>query len=168
MISILRKITHLIFPVKIKQYRFIKRNAKHIKDKKILEIGAGEGYKVEKYFHNSNVYIKTDIIDYDNVKKLDITKDKLESIYDVIICINVLEHIYDYQSALENIFSGLKKGGMLFLSSPMFYPLHMLPDDYWRFTPSTLKKLLVNYESVMIKTNGMKRFPYNINVLAIK
>lgn len=168
MLSILRKITHLIFPVKRKQYRFIKKNAKRIKNKKILEIGAGEGYNVEKYFHDSNVYTKSDIIDYDDIKKLDITKDKLKSIYDVIVCINVLEHIYDYKSALDNIYNGLKKGGLLFLSIPMFYPLHMLPDDYWRFTPSTLEKLLTNYESVTIQSDGLKRFPYNINVLAIK
>lgn len=168
MISFLRFLTHIIFPVKRKQYQFIRRNAKDIKNKQILEIGAGEGYKVEKYFDISNDYIKTDLIDYENVVKLDVTKDKLETKYDVIICLNVLEHIYDYEAALANIYNGLKKGGSLFLSIPMFYPLHMLPDDYWRFTPSTLKKLLANYEDVTIKTNGLKRFPYNINVLAIK
>ncbi len=168
MLAILRKITHVIFPVKRKQYRFLRRNAKHITEMKILEIGAGEGYKVERFFHVSNEYIKTDLVACGNVTKLDITNEKLEPIYDIIICLNVLEHIFEYQNALDNIYHGLKKGGYLFLSVPLFYPLHMLPNDYWRYTPSTLKKLLVDYNSVKIETNGLKRFPYNINILAIK
>ncbi|MGC9780299.1 MAG: methyltransferase domain-containing protein [Candidatus Heimdallarchaeota archaeon] len=124
--SLLRKIVHLLFPVKRRQYRFIRKNAKLIRGKTILEIGAGEGYNVEKLFNKSNKYFKTDLIEFDNVTKLDITEEKLKPIYDVIVCIIVLEHIYDYQSALENISSGLKKGGMLFLSIPMFYPLHIV------------------------------------------
>lgn len=168
MLAILRKITHAIFPVKRKQYKFIRKNVKCITSMKILEIGAGEGYKVERFFHLSNEYIKTDLEEFGNVTKLDITKEKLEPIYDVIVCLNVLEHIFDYQKALDNIYHGLKKGGYLFLSVPLFYPLHMLPHDYWRYTPSTLKKLLVDYSSVKIETNGPKRYPYNINVLAIK
>lgn len=168
MLKILRKITHIFFPVKRKQYKFIRRNIKHIIDMKILEIGAGVGYKVEKFFHISNEYLKTDLVESEDILKLDITDVKLEPFYDVIVCINVLEHIFEYQKALDNIYNGLKKGGYLFLSIPLFYPLHMLPNDYWRYTPSTLKKLLVNYSSIKIETNGLKRFPYNINVLAIK
>jgi len=168
MLKILRKITHIFFPVKRKQYKFIRRNTKHITNMKILEIGAGVGYKVERFFHKSNEYIKTDLVESDNVTKLDITKEKIEPIYDVIVCINVLEHIFDYQTALDNIYHGLKKDGHLFLSVPLFYPLHMLPNDYWRYTPSTLKKLLANYSSIKIEINGLNRFPYNINVLAIK
>ncbi|HUU76893.1 MAG TPA: methyltransferase domain-containing protein [candidate division Zixibacteria bacterium] len=168
MLAILRKITHIIFPVKRAQYKFIKRYAKKIENKKILEIGAGEGYKVEKFFPITNEYIKTDLVEYNGVFKLDITKEKLEPMYDVIICLNVLEHIFDFQVALDNIYNGLKDEGFLFLSVPMFYPLHMLPDDYWRFTPFTLEKLLNNYRKVMIQTNGLNYYPFNINILAIK
>ncbi|MFW9924135.1 MAG: class I SAM-dependent methyltransferase [Candidatus Thorarchaeota archaeon] len=168
MLSLFRKITHIIFPVKRNQYKFIKKYAKKINDKKILEIGAGLGYKVEKFFPNSNEYTKTDLIESDGILQLDITEDKLKPIYDVIVCLNVLEHIFDYQAALDNIYLGLKVEGFLFLSVPMFYPFHMLPDDYWRFTPFSLEKLLANYRKVIIETNGLKRYPYNINILAIK
>lgn len=168
MISVFRKITHLLLPVKRSQYRFIKSYSKKMENKKILEIGAGQGYKVENFFPQSNEYIKTDLVSSQGVRKLDITKDKINAEYDVIVCLNVLEHIFDYKTALNNIYNSLKIDGVLFFSVPLFYPLHMLPDDYWRFTPSALERLFIKYRKVIIQTSGIKYFPYNVNVLAIK
>jgi len=168
MLSLMRKFVHIIMPVKRAQYRFVKSYSAKIENKKILEVGAGQGYNLEKFFPSSNDYVKTDLIPSEDVEKLDITTDTISSEYDVIICLNVLEHVYDYKAALDNIYNGLKKDGFLFLSVPLFYPLHMLPDDYWRFTPSALEKMFLAYRKVIIQVNGMKRFPYNVNVFAIK
>ncbi|MBD3189750.1 MAG: methyltransferase domain-containing protein [Candidatus Heimdallarchaeota archaeon] len=168
MLFIFRKITHIIFPVKKYQYSFLKRYSSQIQNKRILEVGAGKGYDVEKFFSKSNEYIKTDLIPSEGVTSLDITKDKIPPEYDVIICLNVLEHIFDFKAALENIYNGLKRGGILFFSVPLFYPLHMLPNDYWRFTPATLEKLFLDYQKMIMEINGLKRFPFNVNILAIK
>jgi SAM-dependent methyltransferase len=168
MLGILRMITHVILPVKRKQYAFVRKHAKGLHNKKILEIGSGANYNVNRFFHESNEYIQTDLVASEGVRELDITQVSLKPDYDIIVCLNVLEHIFDYQSALDNIYQGLKKGGFLFLSIPLFYPLHMLPDDYWRFTPITIKKLLSKYTIHVLETNGLKRFPYNINILAEK
>lgn len=54
---------------------------------------------------------------------------------DLIICTEVLEHIYDWRKALLNMDKALKMGGWLFLTArgPGFVK-HDYPHDYWRFT----------------------------------
>lgn len=168
MMAFFRKITHIIFPVKRAQYKFVKSFSSKIENKIILEIGAGQGYKIETFFPKSNIYVKSDLVPSEGIEKLDIVNDRITQDYDVIVCLNVLEHIYEFQKALDNIYEGLKTDGYLLLCIPLFYPLHMLPDDYWRFTPSTIERLLLKYRKVIISTNGLKHYPYNINVLAIK
>lgn len=51
-------------------------------------------------------------------KYLDITKIRGNGIYDFAICIDVLEHIQNYESALKNISKLLKNGGYLYIHIP--------------------------------------------------
>lgn len=66
---------------------------------------------------------------------------------DLIICTEVLEHVYDWKTALICMWQTLKLGGTLILSTraPGF-PRHDFPSDYWRFTPEILKSWF--YENV--------------------
>lgn len=168
MLFLFQKLTHLIFPIKSSQYRFIRRHSGNVHYKKLLEVGAGHNYDVERFFSKTNDYIKTDLKARPGVSFLDITKHVPSAEYDGIICLNVLEHVYDYNTALKNIYDLLKTNGFLFLSVPLFYPLHDLPHDYWRFSPNALRKLLSSFRQIIVETNGIPRFPYNVNILAIK
>ena len=64
--------------------------------------------------------------------------------FDVVLCTEVLEHVFDLRQAFENFKIISKKGTIVFISSPFFYPLHEEPYDHWRLTPYTLRKLAYN------------------------
>lgn len=55
--------------------------------------------------------------------------------FDLLICTEVLEHVEDWLGFLQAIWSVVKAGGILLLTtrSPGF-PLHNYPSDFWRFT----------------------------------
>ena len=61
---------------------------------------------------------------------------------DTVICFNVLEHIYDYRSALVEICRVMRPDGRLFGWVPFIIGFHGAPDDYFRYTASSLRRLL--------------------------
>jgi SAM-dependent methyltransferase len=61
---------------------------------------------------------------------------------DVVLLLEVLEHITDAETALLEIKRVLRCGGRLYLSVPFLYPLHDEPADYRRFTIHGLRQLL--------------------------
>ncbi|PIR74188.1 MAG: hypothetical protein COU35_03970 [Candidatus Magasanikbacteria bacterium CG10_big_fil_rev_8_21_14_0_10_47_10] len=61
--------------------------------------------------------------------------------YDGIVCMNVLEHIFDYQTVLNEGFRVLKSGGRFVGCTPFLFHVHGSPDDYFRYTGSALKKM---------------------------
>jgi SAM-dependent methyltransferase len=64
------------------------------------------------------------------------------SSYDSVLCINVLEHIYNYRNLLNESYRVVKPGGTLYLSVPFFFNIHGSTDDYFRYTKSALERLL--------------------------
>lgn len=61
---------------------------------------------------------------------------------DTVICFNVLEHIYDGRSALVEICRVMRPDGNLFGWVPFIIGVHGAPDDFFRYTASSLRKLL--------------------------
>ena len=63
-------------------------------------------------------------------------KDKT---FDVVICTEVFEHLKYPLIASNEIYRVLKKKGVFIGSAPFIFPVHGDPDDYFRFTSSSLK-----------------------------
>jgi SAM-dependent methyltransferase len=63
---------------------------------------------------------------------------------DVVLLLEVLEHLPDDRKALHEIHRVLKPGGKLYLSVPFIYPVHDAPTDYRRYTMFGLESLLEN------------------------
>jgi len=63
---------------------------------------------------------------------------------DTILCTQVIEHLTTPQAALVEMHRVLRKTGRLVLSAPQAWPLHMEPDDYFRYTGHGLTLLLTN------------------------
>jgi SAM-dependent methyltransferase len=61
--------------------------------------------------------------------------------YDNIICLNVLEHIFDYQNVIDESFRILKSGGQIINVTPFLLNIHECPNDYWRYTRQSLEKI---------------------------
>jgi len=154
--------------------RCIKEFATKIKNKKILELGSGKKYKnkyyysAKQFFHDSNKFIQSDITKEYGHKIIDATKMKYKNKYDIILCMNVLEHIYDYNKAIENIHNALKPNGTAIISVPVFYPFHDEPHDYWRFTEHSLKIILKKFTKIKIKHSGLKQCPFAYYIEAKK
>ncbi len=58
---------------------------------------------------------------------------------DTVLSTEVLEHVPDPRSFVQEMARVLKPGGKLLLTVPFIQPLHELPSDYYRFTPSSLR-----------------------------
>ena len=76
----------------------------------------------------------------------------LEDKYDKIICIAILEHVYNPFKAVENLRKMLKKDGEIFGMVPYLYHYHAPKDlkfqDYFRFSKDALAYLFKDYSSV--------------------
>lgn len=66
------------------------------------------------------------------------------NIYDGVLLINVLEHIYECRQLLTESVRVLKPGGKIVVVVPFLFPVHPSPHDYWRFTEETLGRLLLD------------------------
>jgi SAM-dependent methyltransferase len=64
-----------------------------------------------------------------------------DSFADVIICIEVLEHIPNPHEAVQELARLLKPGGSIYLSVPFSAREHQVPYDYFRYTSFGLEYL---------------------------
>jgi SAM-dependent methyltransferase len=69
-----------------------------------------------------------------SVLPLDCTKPFPADIerFDVVLMLNVLEHIYDAEAALRFARDGLTDGGRILVITPYLYPYHRAPVDIFR------------------------------------
>ena len=69
-------------------------------------------------------------------------KIKHKKKYDNVVIFNVLEHLANLDTPIENIYNLLKKRGRVIGSTPFIYRIHGAPKDYSRYTKDYLKKIL--------------------------
>jgi len=62
--------------------------------------------------------------------------------FDNVLCINVMEHIFNYQNLVSESFRILKPGGHMFVSVPFFFNIHGSPNDYFRYTRAALERIM--------------------------
>jgi SAM-dependent methyltransferase len=156
----------------------VKRNvallAQTVHDSKILELGSGrqdlgpDAYSMQPLFDPSNEFVQSDVVpDYGHAV-VDATTMDFDSEFDVVICSNVLEHVYDYHAAVERIHRALKPGGRVVISVPVLFPYHDEPQDFWRFTEYGIRRVLERFSAVEVKHRGHRRLPFTLFVVATK
>jgi SAM-dependent methyltransferase len=76
--------------------------------------------------------------------------------FDAVLCINVMEHIYNYKNLLSESSRILKSGGRIYISVPFFFNIHGSPNDYFRYTKSALERILADhgFMNISIKELG--------------
>lgn len=123
----------------------------------ILDIGCGEGYFFDEY---EGVGIEPCEI----FKKENIINEPLESIslnkkFDIIIALDVLEHLEDDTIIHKFIDNNLKDDGMAIITVPAHRHLYNNHDKvhnhYRRYDKSDLKKLLNNYNAQVYYYNSL-------------
>jgi SAM-dependent methyltransferase len=63
--------------------------------------------------------------------------------FDVVLCLQVLEHVPDPAAAIRELRRVVRPGGRVLLSTHGIYPFHPNPDDLWRWTHQGLERLFL-------------------------
>jgi SAM-dependent methyltransferase len=75
---------------------------------------------------------------------------------DFVLCTEVLEHVPDPADFLARAYGALRPGGRVVCTVPFAARWHFIPFDYWRFTPSGLKRLFegAGFRDVQVWARG--------------
>lgn len=119
----------------------IKKYSKYIAGK-VLDIGAGRYSRYTDLFHCAE-YVKMDIEKNNNIDIIGSAEaiPFSESIFDSVICNQVLEYLPNPQIAMNEIHRILKPNGYALITAPQTNELHDEPHDLFRYTNFALKKL---------------------------
>lgn len=128
---------------------FFKR-CREMKEPRVLELGTKRMIPQVKTKHddwipNASEFIGFDIqegIDADVVGDVHRLSEIVgENQFDVIISCSSFEHFKYPQLAAHEIMKTLKIGGILFIQTHQSFPIHGVPNDYFRFSREALEGL---------------------------
>ena len=91
----------------------------------------------------------------------------LQNKYDKIICIAILEHVYNPFKAIDNLKSMLKENGIIYGYVPYLFYYHAPKDlkfqDYFRFSKDALAYLFKDFKEIeLYPVRGRISTPFNI------
>lgn len=100
--------------------------------------------------------IGIDMLDGEGVDVVhDLQKPLFIEPFDHIDCCSVLEHAQKPWLVAENLTAVLREGGSLLVTTPFVWRVHGYPDDYWRFTASSLPVLFPDIRWVDVSYYSM-------------
>ena len=119
----------------------------------ILDIGGGECPFKELVTEGQNYCEVGSIVDLEQLWH----KEE----HDIVLCLDVMEHIFNINKFKDQLASSVKNGGTLILSVPFAYPIHGWDyNDYWRFTDQALVKFFPGFSvSTLKKSNTFLSTP---------
>ena len=160
---------------RMRRDRWLTKQANKIpKGSKVLDIGAGgcphrEKFNHCKYFTQDFTQLSDlQIQNQEGYGRIDFVSDILEipvpdKSYDAILCTEVIEHIPDPISAIQEMSRILKPGGILLITAPLQSGLHQEPYHFYGgYTKYWYKKFLLknNFEDLNIEPNGSLHTTY--------
>jgi ubiquinone/menaquinone biosynthesis C-methylase UbiE len=142
-------------------YRYMKQFLKDANGN-LLDLGCGESpYRFLVNEHTTKYYgvdiadaekfdyLRTDITHFDG-KKIPFS----DNYFDVIVCTEVIEHVLEYQTLIDDVYRVLKPNGTALFTIPWSARYHYIPYDYFRYTPSTLNEMFKKFQAVKIEPRG--------------
>ncbi len=102
---------------------------------KLLDVGCGNK-PYQSYFQHVTSYEGCDFDASRGPVDFQCPADQIprpDNSYDSILCTEVLEHVPDPAAVWREFYRILKPGGMVLLTTPMYWPSHEQPYDFSRF-----------------------------------
>lgn len=80
--------------------------------------------------------------------------------FEGVLFVNLLEHLYHYETAIEEATRVLKSGGIVAGVVPFMFNVHGSPNDYFRYTKSTLTRIFTEhgFKDVRVQELGTGAF----------
>ncbi len=137
-------------------WRFLEQQVAALKDEAIvLDVGAGRGDFADLF--RSKNYLALDVYPYPEVDLVcDLTRINpfRPASFDVILLMNVVEHIYHTHALFASLVQMLKPGGVLIVAIPFMVKMHQVPIDYVRYTHFALRRLGEEHDLVVEHLEG--------------
>jgi len=171
--------TSYLSPITIKRYNeLLDRFEIHRKTGKLLDVGAGYGFFLEiarqRGWEVYGTELTDEAVNHCREKGLSMYKGEFQNLdveaesFDVIVSIEVLEHINNPIQYIEKAHQVLRKGGVFYLTTPNFnsflryrlkeqYNVIEYPNHLCYYTTKTLNKLFTEngFQKLGIKTTGI-------------
>lgn len=175
------ELTEFFSPITAKRYEDILDDFEHLrKTNKLLDIGVGNAFFAEIAIKRGwNVYgteLTDETLKIARQKGVKMSKGKLEDLpleagsFDLVVCIEVIEHVPFPKAFVAKIHQLLRNGGKVYLSTPNFdsllrrrlkgqYDVISYPNHLSYFTAKTLKSLFASqgFSKQSLVTSGISR-----------
>jgi SAM-dependent methyltransferase len=112
---------------------------------RVLEIGAGHAGRRGRFQPPTAGVTRWVHVDHDRARRPDVAADVVDlpfagDAFDAIVCLEVLEYVWQPARALSEIARVVKPGGAVILATPFLHRADA-PTDSWRFTEPALRRL---------------------------
>lgn len=121
-------------------------------------------------FFKGKEFIGCDInegLNVDRIEDLEALTLKGESV-GTAIALETMEHVENIQKAFKELYRVIKNNGILLVASPFIFPIHEVPNDYWRFTPKALAYLMNDFSVRLIGTHADPKAPHTVYGIGFK
>lgn len=114
-------------------------------DGTILDLGGSRNADYHKLIQGEHTFTTVNL---DTVNRCDVYADLEQPFpikndtYDAVVCINILEHIFNYRQFLSEAHRVLHNSGTLVVLIPFLIQVHPSPHDYFRFSEEALSRIL--------------------------
>ncbi|MDO8594555.1 MAG: methyltransferase domain-containing protein [bacterium] len=130
-----------------------------------VDVGGGAGTPSYLRFFKRTVGTTVESVDQAALgdKRIDLEKDKLpynDASADVVLGLNVLEHVFNYGFLLSEMRRIIRPQGSLIIVVPFLINYHPDPSDFWRYTKESLNKLLVSSGFTTIEVRVLGTGPF--------
>jgi hypothetical protein len=133
-----------------------KRLSTIVLEGKVIDLGGSKKSGYHGFFPHAHIEVANTDASYgrDLSFSLEESFPLGDASYDGALCINTLEHIYEYQGLLSETRRVLRPEAPAVFAVPFLLQVHPCPHDHWRFTQETLERVFTDagFSSVVVET----------------